>query len=506
MGNLQQLLQQKIREGLKEGAEKLIVPDPVDWIEKEFFIPETRNDPKLRGRIQLMQYQRDVLREVFSKDENGLYKYSIVVWSDIKKSAKSTIAAAMNIYRAHHMEFGEFYIVANDLKQAYSRVFHYAKRAVQLNPKMGEKYSITGYRITAPTGSYIEAIPIDPSGEAGGNADGISWSELWGSNETAKPNMWTEQTIPPAKYGKAFRWIESYAGFSEESDLLYSLYDLGVKQGRQLWPDRLYDVTEGDPTPLELYVNETAGMLCLWNTQPRCPWQTKKYYAAEEQILPTNQFQRIHRNQWVTSSETFVPMAWVYACRRENSEWPAIDIKHHPMIVAMDAATSNDNFALWMGCRHPKHPTEILTIYAKKWLPNKSTGRIDFMGTEFEPRPEMVLRDLIKKYNVIQVAYDPYQLHDMSMRLKQEGIAWLRAFNQGTDRLVADSQLRDLIRDRRFWHRGEPDLIEHLQNANAKLDDQDSKIRLVKRADRLKIDLAVAASMGSHELLRLNLA
>jgi len=103
------------------------------------------------------------------------------------------------------------------------------------------------------------------------------------------------------------------------------------------------------------------------------------------------------------------------------------------------------------------------------------------------------------------MSYRLLMLHDLSTRLKQEGLAWFRAFNQGTDRLVADSQLRDLIRDRRFWHRGEPDLLEHMQNANAKLDDQDSKIRLVKRADRLKIDLAVAASMGSHELLRLNL-
>jgi len=317
--------------------------------------------------------------------------------------------------------------------------------------------------------------------------------------------MWTEQTLPPAKYGRAFRWIESYAGFSEESDLLYSLYDLGVKQGHLLWPDKLYPVTEGEPTPLELYVNETAGMLCLWNNVPRCPWQTKKYYAAEEQILPPNQFQRIHRNQWVTSSETFVPMAWVYACLRTNEEWPVIDTTRHPMIVAMDAATSNDNFAIWMGCRHPTKPDEILTIYAKKWTPSKHTGKIEFVGTEDKPGPEMALRDLIKRFNVIQVAFDPYQLFDMSSRLKQEGLAWFRSFNQGTDRLVADSQLRDLIRDRRFWHRGEADLMEHFSNANAKIDDQDSKIRIVKRADRLKIDLAVAASMGSHELLRLNL-
>jgi phage terminase large subunit-like protein len=71
--------------------------------------------------------------------------------------------------------------------------------------------------------------------------------------------------------------------------------------------------------------------------------------------------------------------------------------------------------------------------------------------------------------------------------------------------LKADSQLRDLIRDRRLWHRGEPDLIEHLQNANAEIDAQESKMRLVKRTDSLKIDLAVCLSMDCYELLRLNL-
>lgn len=504
--SLRKDLLSKVQEGLKEGAEKLIIPEAVDWIEKEFYIPETRNDRKLRGRIQLMPYQEDVLREVFRKDENGKFRYSIIVWSDIKKSAKSTVAAAVNLYRSFFSEFGEFYVVANDLKQADSRVAHYIRRAVELNPKLRDRFRVAGYRTTAPSGSYIEAIPIDPSGEAGTNADMVTFSELWGAHEDAKAKMWAEMTIPPMKHGYSFRWIESYAGFSEESDLLYGLYELGVKQGRMLWPDKLYDVTEGEPTPLELYVNDQAGMLCMWNTQPRCPWQTKAYYASEQHILPTNQFLRLHRNQWVTSSETFVPMEWVYACKREESEWPQIDTTRHPMIIAMDAAVSNDNFGIWMGCRHPTRTNEVLTMYAKKWIPNPNTGKIDFEGTEERPGPKMEIRRLVKNYNVVQIAYDPYQLYSTAVEFKEHGLAWVRAFNQGTPRLVADSQLRDLIRDRRFWHRGEVDLIEHFANANAKLDEQDSKIRIVKRADRLKIDLAVAASMGCHELLRLNLA
>lgn len=480
------------------------MPKAVNWIENNFFIPETRHDNHLHGRIGLQPYQRDVLHEALTPGPDGKYKYSIIVWSDIKKSAKSTIAAAMTLYRATFTEFGEFYVVANDLKQADSRVAHYIRRAVELNPNMRKKYHQQGYRVTTPAGAFIEAIPIDPSGEAGTNADAVVFSELWGAHEEDKQKMWSEMTIPPAKHGHAFRWIESYAGFSEESDLLYSLYELGVKQGELLWPDKLYNVTEGSPTPLELYVNKAAGMLCMWNTQPRCPWHTKAYYGEEEKILPPNQFQRIHRNQWVSNTETFVPMPWVYACQRSNEEWPEVE-ERHPVVVAMDAATSNDCFAIYAGCRHPDNPGDILTLYARKWSPNRYTGKIDFQGNELSPGPEMELRRLIDTYNVVQVTYDPYQLHDLSTRLKQEGLAWFKAFNQGTDRLVADSQFRDLIRDRRFWYRNEADLVEHLQNANAKIDENDSKVRIVKRVDRLKIDLAVAASMACHNLLYLNL-
>jgi len=832
----------KFSDGIEEHIRRVQIPDPVEWIESQFYIPETRQDRKLRGRFQLQPYQKDALREALSTDENGNFKYSLIVWSDIKKSAKSTIAAAVNLYRAHWSDFGEFYVIANDLKQADSRVNYYLRRAIQLNPRLEKKYSRLGYRTTSPTGSFIEAIPIDPSGEAGSNADQITFSELWGSNEEAKKMMWcldeetevltpfgwkrgvdltqldeiavydagylhwehpaqlfnekykgvmhsyehknfgmvctpehrlygrysyrgdregvnkydrkgvmrsqelresgysyyhpvttvsglldhtdspeyvyisetkfhnekivpwkawctflgvyltegstsnfrekpthvrisqlkdphpdkyfriqeilhecfgdwvktnkrdgwkisntelaailsplgktwekrvprdviesapdvleafmegivlgdghtlssgsiqitcaskgladdlqevclrlgwrtsvrshdkkywrlsvlkgsfnvsvhkdswkeveyrgrvwcptvstglflarrngwvfvtgnSEMTLSPTKFGKSFRWVESYAGFQEESELLYGLYEMGVRQGRQMWKDRLYEVTEGDPTPLELFVNEEARMLCLWNTQPRCPWQTRAYYASEEKVLTPAQFARMHRNQWVSSEETFVPMEWWDNCARTESEFPKIEKNRTPMIIALDAAVSDDTFGLWMGCRHPENPGDILVIYAQRWKPVQG-HKVNFVGTEEKPGPELVLRRLIREYNVIEVAYDPYQLHDMATRLKGEGLAWFREFPQTGDRLTADSQLRALIRERRIWHRGEPELREHVGNANAKVDNEDRRLRIVKRMEKLKIDLAVAMSMGCHEVLRLNL-
>lgn len=505
-------------ESLAEAAKKAEERrDLVTWMKRNFFIPETKHDPVLRGRIGLQQYQEDALREALSLDENGNYKYSIIIWSDIKKSGKSTIAAGLNLARAWHTEWGEYYVIANDLKQADSRVANYLRRGILLNEELRRQCKMTGYRIALPSGSFIEAIPIDPSGEAGSNADQITFSELWGSNEKAKQDMWTEMTIPPTKYGKAFRWIESYAGFTEESKLLYSLYDLGVNKGELLWPDRDYPVTDGPPAPLELYVNKSIGMLCLWNTLPRCPWQTREYYASEQAILRPSQFDRVHRNKWVSSTETFVPMEWYDSCKRSDEEFPRwgmeygpedrrkkFDKKTTPMVIAADAAISDDNFGLWMGCRHPTIPDQVIKIYSKKWEP-KPGRKLDYQGTAENPGPEMEIERLCKEYNVVWITYDQFQLHDMMTRLRKKGLAIIKPFGQEKDRLLSDSQLRTLIGERRYWHRGEPDDREHFQNADAKINPEDNKIRIVKRVDTLKIDLCVVASMGSYQVLRLNI-
>lgn len=499
-GSLATQLMQNLIQGLGKEAERAeSAHDPILWMEKEFRIPETKDH-----HLKLMDYQKDILREALTKDSEGNYKYSIIIWSDIKKSIKSTIAAAVNLWGTEFFEWGERYVIANDLKQADSRVNQYIRRAIALNPRLKEKYKINGYRITSPNGSFIEAIPIDPSGEAGSNADMITFSELWGANEAAKQTMWAEMTLSPTKFGKSFRWVESYAGKTKESQLLFSLYDTGVRHGRLLWPDRLYPVTGADPMPLELYVNEEARMLCLWNTVPRCPWQTKEYYQSEASVLTPNQFARMHRNQWTSDEEGFVPIEWWRACKREAEAWPKVDRKRQPMVIAMDAGVSGANFGITMGYRHPAISDEIVVDFEQRWAPPVG-GKIDFQGSEERPGPEMVIEKLVKENNVVEIAYDEFQLHDMATRLNKKGIAWFRSFPQGSDRLVADSDLRTIIREKRIWHRGEKDLEEHMENANAKTDDQDRRVRIVPRDEKSYVDLTVCLSMMSHELMRLNL-
>ena len=399
-------------------------------------------------------------------------------------------------------EWAEIYLIANDLKQADSRVAKYVRRAIELNPDLKQKYSQRGYTLTGSNGSTIEAIPIDPSGEAGSNADMLQWSELWGSSEDAKQRMFAEMTLSPTKHGQSFRWIESYAGFAEESLLLWSLYETGVKNGELIWPDRPFHDNEQGESILECYRNEEASMFCLWNTHPRCSWQTEDYYRSERAVLTPNEFARMHRNTWVTSEETYIPIVWWDSCIR--AALPIVSDKT-AKVVSLDAAVSDDTFGITMGYRHPDNPDDIVVEYANRWIP-PANGRLDFQGTEDNPGPELALRKLIETNNVILVTYDEHQLADMAGRLSREGLAWFKRFGQGNDRLVADSMLRDKIRDRRIWHTGLPHLREHLQNSNAKIDvKEDRKIRIVKRTQNLKIDLAVCLSQMVHEINSLNL-
>ena len=474
--SLQELNKRKLSLKPKAKTIDFVDPDPVRWIRRHFRIPETNTH-----RFNFHPYQEMSLRAALHRNEAGEFDYSTILWSDIKKSAKSTIAAAVMLWMAWQSEWGSVYIIANDLEGAASRVGHYITRSIELHPTMREVIRVipSRNRIEFPNHAFIQFIPIDPSGEAGSNADAVCWSELWGAHEKANEKMWTELTLSPMKHGKSFRWVETYAGYSNESRLLENLYHTGVKEGAPIaWA--------GDFTPaIEAFTNPTARQFTLWNTHPRLSWQNQEYYAEQAASLDPAEFNRVHRNQWSSSRQTFVPPEWWEACKENCTPL----IKNQSVILGMDAAVTGDCFGLLMVSGRGDGNYDVR--YARKWTPPKG-GKLDFGS---EDGPESELRRLLLEYNVVEVAYDPYQLEDMASRIGGEMIGSFYAFNQGAQRAVADKALQDAIRDRHIHHNGLfHDLTEHINNANSKLDGE--KLRLVKKADNMKIDLSVCLSMA----------
>lgn len=216
--------------------------------------------------------------------------------------------------------------------------------------------------------------------------------------------------------------------------------------------------------------------------------------AAEARVLLKAEWEDIDTGQ------RFLPSMLLWdACRVDDI--PALT-EYEPMVLALDAAVVNDCFAMIGITRHPQNDEIVVVRFVQVWEPRGVA--LDYLGTEAEPGPEMVLRQLAERYNIICVVYDPYQLHDFSTRLARDGIAWFKEFGQGAPRLESDQQLLALITQRRLMHDGNAILRQHIDNADRKLNDN-GRLRIVKREDAAKVDAAVAVGMSAYQCLFLRL-
>jgi hypothetical protein len=206
-----------------------------------------------------------------------------------------------------------------------------------------------------------------------------------------------------------------------------------------------------------------------------------------------------------TEVDTFLPDITLWDACREDL--PPLD-GHTPCVLALDGAESNDTFASLLVSRHPTDAARLAVRYVRPYVPQKGVP-LDFNEIEID------LRELGQAPAIMQLAYDPFLLGQLIMRLKKPATLYRAAdtekahplvfpafpapcepFHQGPDRLVADKGLYDEITTRGLAHDGNAALRAHISNANRKVDSESRKLRIVKRTYALKIDLAVCLSMA----------
>lgn len=250
------------------------------------------------------------------------------------------------------------------------------------------------------------------------------------------------------------------------------------------------------------------------------------FSATRALVLTESQARVLIDAEWedIDDTEAFLPhMQWWDDCR---TDLPPLD-RQTPIVVAMDAATGrqsseSDCFGILAVSRAPgtKKSDSIAAVrYSKVWRAPRG-GKIDYLGTPHNPGPERELLRLCgwryddekgqylkanDKYNVKCVCYDPKQLHDLGMRFLRKRIAWMEQFGQLSHRVHSDTDLLNVIQQKRVRHDGDPILRAHIQAADRKLDDDGHKLRIVKREEALPIDLAICLSMGVAQFFYLNL-
>ncbi len=531
--------------------------DIVSWAEEHFYIVDDETGKV--GLIRLLPHQRAVLRLAFSRLDAadprltlfpnlagriGHFPFQTIIYSSVRKSGKSTVAAIVARYiQELQTRFGEIYTLGNDLEQAKERSFKFLANSIRLTPgcqlRSGEwllpdRYVVHKTSIECLTsGTVVKAISVDAAGEAGANPDLTVWTELWGAEREEARRFWTEVAPVPTKVD-SLRLVETYAGFEGESELLRSLYDTGMA-GRQLTAGELAEVTDtpldafeetrGDPAALvPVWVNEQASVFMYWDSgvqARRMPWQRgeqgRHYYRQAEQTERPGDYGRHHLNEWSGAESEFVSMIAWDACRDETI--PRFEPTDKSVVIlGVDAGTSGDNFGVVAVSRHHELHGEVSVRAVKKWVPPKG-GHIDYSGPEqflrvicqggcalghpqyapFKREDCPACRDgnLVPGYKVYCIVYDNYQLEDMMQSFKRDDVVWCEDFDQGSRRLKADRQLYDMIIRRELHHDGNVELREHVANARAKLQkDEESTMRITKKAPERKVDLVIALSMS----------
>jgi len=499
------------RDRLRGLHQAMLRRDPVLWIEKNYFIKETSRP------IVLERFQKAVLRYALQRNEDGSFRYQTVVWSQPKKSGKTAISGAVGRWAAETWgRYQQIFCVGNDAKQALERAFQSIRESIQLDPRydpgrqsLPGEWAVLSTRLDHRSGSRISAVATDYRGEAGSNPSLSIWTELWGFTHRDALRFWAEMAPSPLRLN-SLRWVETYAGYEGESELLEELYANIVVNGRQLTAGELGDpgCFAESPNPHDLvpiYVDDAAGAIAYWDdgdVARRMPWQQgprgEQYYANEAATQTPKQMDRLHGNKWVSTETNFVAVELWDACGHRPPP-PLLPGDQTPMVVALDAAITGDCFGLVGVTRDPDNPDEgVIVRVVHKWEPDGTP--LDFEAVE------QVVKRLAATYNVVQYAYDQYQLHDFATRLRKADVGWFKVFSQGDDRLKADKQLWDLIVNRRVRHDGNHDLRGHIMNANAKQSaNEDTRLRIVKKSAKRHIDLAVCLSMASYECLRLSL-
>ena len=265
------------------------------------------------------------------------------------------------------------------------------------------------------------ACASDYRGAAGSNPSLSVFDELWGYSSESAHRLWDESVPSPARKVSG-RLVVSYAGFSGESDLLEKLYTRGLK-GEQVAPD--------------LFAQR--GMLMSWRHHySDVPWVSDDWLSEMRESLRPNQYLRMIENRFVTSEESFVSL----------DDWDkCIDAEARPMLadpsvsiwVGADASTKYDSTAI-VCCTFDSKVQKVRLVWHRTFQPSPDDP------LNFEATIEKTLTELMRRFWVREIRYDPWQLTAVAQRLVAAGLP-MAEFPQSVPNLTeASSNLYELVK------------------------------------------------------------
>jgi len=289
----------------------------------------------------------------------------------------------------------------------------------------------------------------------------------------------------------AFELSISTAGDPLISDQLLALYDYGrrVATGEVIDPSFLMHWYEADEGIDLAGTNPDRAADLRLGIQQANPgsWINVDSIAKRLEIdrIDEHEFRRYHLNQWVTSSETWLPLGAWETCGRSRR----VPKRGAPICAAFDGSYNGDSTALY-GCTMTPKPF-LFRIGIWERPENDPTWKV--------PRNEVdaAVDTMFQRWDVNEFACDPsrwtFYMDDWQHRYGDDRVV---DYPQSHERMVpATAKFYDAVVGEMLSHDSDATLARHVRNATVKVLAGNRYVLRKDHPDR-KIDAAIAAVMA----------
>lgn len=435
--------------------------------------------------IKLQDWQKELLRQSFILDEDGLFKHRTIYWGMGRKNGKSSLATGIGLWSLFmHDEGGETYSCAATKDQARI-TFNDARKLIEASPDLSAMTKVYRDAIELPlTGSVWRVLASESFGAEGLNASCVIFDEI---HALPDRKMWDVMQLSMASRRQPLMIATTTAGTKSDQtgqdSTAYGLYNHLKRVAAGETPDPSFfgawweAPPEADHRTEEAWIAGNPGYGVL-----NSPEDFKSMVAR----TPEAEFRTKRCNQWVSSQLSWLPTGAWDTCAGETT------LEGKDYILGLDGSFSGDATVVTYATIEDIPQVGIVGAWEKDPQIHDDTWRVDVL--EVEERIRQFVRD---NPGVKEIACDPYRWTRTMQVLAEEGYPIVEYPSTNARRMVpACSKFYDAVVDQKLIHDGNPLLARHLSNAVVKIDQLGPRIVKENRASQRRIDAAVAVVLA----------
>jgi phage terminase large subunit-like protein len=464
----------------------------------EFFETHLRHTTgaKAGSPLRLAPWQRqEIIAPLFGTiRKDGLRQYRTCFVTMPRRNGKSVLAAGVALYMLVADEEPGAYVVSAAANREQARVvFDQAAKMVEASPALSALAQVYRGEIVIPaTGSRYKVLSRDSKVQHGMDLHGAVIDELHAHRDADLYRVLTSST---GSRRQPLTFVITTAS-SDEHSIATEVYRYAEQVRAGVIPDPTFlSVVYAAPGDADPWSAETW-RAC--NPALRSGFRSLdelRTAALQAKQVPAREasFRQLYLNQWgIASASRWLSLEAWDACQTSvetpgghDSARGAISASPRRVFLGLDLSTTTDLTALVIVA-----PTEDgYTVKAEFWAPADQLAErarrdrvpyalwaeqgyltatqgniVDYSAVETR------LHALMREYDVIEVAVDPWNARGLIAKLQQDGIPAVEVAQTMANLTSASKELEKLVLSRRLRHDGHPILRWCIGNAVADVD------------------------------------